>query len=164
MKKFSTFPKILRLSGPKGISHFSFSRGFTLVELMIVIAIIGILSSLGLNSYTSIQQRARDAQRKSDVQQIRIALEVIRSDYDSYPSTAVYDAVTCKTAFIVNGNTYMQSLPCDPTLATRYIYSSIAPGSSYSLVACLENTNDKDATTPYAGCGTPGYAYATSSP
>lgn len=50
-------------------------KGFTLIELLVVISIIGILMSFAFVSYTSAQKSARDTQRKSDLNQYRIALE-----------------------------------------------------------------------------------------
>ena len=152
------------------------TKGFTLIELLIVIAIIGILSSLGLSAYTQVQARARDSQRKTDLQQIRIALEVYRSDNQGYPLTAEYVLINCKTPISFNNNTYMQSLPCDPRGPTtlKYFYSSL-DGSSYDLISCLENSSDKDATSVSgaypAGCDEGGgqtwlngFGYVTKSP
>lgn len=51
------------------------SRGFTLVELLVVIAIIGILASLGFFGFQTAQKKARDAQRKNDLKEVKQALE-----------------------------------------------------------------------------------------
>ncbi len=73
-------------------------RGFTIVELIIVITIMGILIVLGVVNLNSSQVNARDAERKSDVETIAAALESVYNSgyYDSlnnlktgqYPSTA----------------------------------------------------------------------------
>jgi prepilin-type N-terminal cleavage/methylation domain-containing protein len=52
------------------------NKGFTLIELLVVIAIIAILSSVVVVSVISVRARARDARRKSDLEQIRIALNL----------------------------------------------------------------------------------------
>ncbi|MDR0462883.1 MAG: type II secretion system GspH family protein [Pseudomonadales bacterium] len=52
------------------------NQGFTLIELMIVIAIIAILSVLGVTNFGAALRRARDAQRRSDVIELQMALEV----------------------------------------------------------------------------------------
>ena len=49
--------------------------GFTLVELLVVISVIGVLASIVLVSFTGSQKQARDTQRKSDVKQYQLALE-----------------------------------------------------------------------------------------
>lgn len=49
-------------------------KGFTLIELLVVISIIGILSAIALVSFQSVQKQARDAVRKSDLNQYRTAL------------------------------------------------------------------------------------------
>lgn len=120
--------------------------GFTLIELLIVIAIIGVLSALLMANFVGIRQRARDAQRKSDVRQIQSALEFYRSDKGTYPLTAEIGA--CGTALddpINSSVIYMSKIPCDPGNNTynggRYYYSSA--GSTYILGACLENTADR---------------------
>lgn len=61
-------------------------RGFTLIELLVVIAIIGILSGIGLVSLNGAREKARDAQRYSDLGQIRTALAVyFDSNNQKYP-------------------------------------------------------------------------------
>jgi len=66
-------------------------KGFTLIELMVVIAVIGILSSLVLVTYPTAQGRANDGVIMSDADQIRVAAEVfygINGDYDGLAADA----------------------------------------------------------------------------
>lgn len=63
-----------------------FSEGFTIVELLIVIFVIGILAALVLNTILGVQARARDLERKTDIKAITKALESYYVLYSSYPS------------------------------------------------------------------------------
>lgn len=134
--------------------------GFTLVELLIVISIIGVLSALLMANFIGVRQRARDSQRKSDLRQIQSALELYKSDSSSstYPS-AVPNA-TCSNSRVLiadsadcNSTIYMKRVPLDP-MGTSYYYSYSASTDTYILASCLENSSDKgsdvfsDTTTP----------------
>ncbi|MBU1017424.1 prepilin-type N-terminal cleavage/methylation domain-containing protein [Patescibacteria group bacterium] len=72
----------------------AFRRGFTLIELMIVIVILGILMGTILPRLTGAQSRARDTARIADLNNISQALEVYSSDFGEYPAAA------CATADI----------------------------------------------------------------
>jgi len=139
-------------SGTFGTSQF----GFTLIELLIVVAIIGILSALLMTNFIGIRQRARDAQRKSDIRQMQSALELYRADTGGYPApggTNTLVGTPCPSPAALksvdNTTTYMQRVPCDPLGATyyhtgSYYYAQGAGGATYTLAACLENTSDTD--------------------
>ncbi len=123
------------------------SRGFTIIELLVVIVIIGILVGLLLPNLFESQQRARDTERKNDLSTIQTQLETFHNDNQAYP--ADLSELTPD---------YMDEIPQDPESGS-YTYDATAGGSdcttaascdSYQLVADLENNNDPDATS-YGG-------------
>jgi type II secretion system protein G len=153
-------------------------RGFTLIEILIVMVIIGILATLSIGSFQSSQQKARDAERKSDLQQIANSLEAYYNDYGQYPaSTLTFKLTGCAGGgecdwgdpFVDdNGTTYMVELPADPKAQHSYYY--VSNGTYYQLYARLENT--MDAEVPLVGgepanygieCGTEDCNYGVSS-
>ena len=145
-------------------------RGFTLVELLVVMSIIGVLASLGVGSFRSAQARGRDAQRKSDLKQISHSLELYYGDYGQYPaavSTSLIGGCPSTTSsscawgtgsFTDNKTVYFKVLPADPITQQNYYYR-IVPASNnqkYQIFAYLEGTNDPDKMTglPIYSCGT----------
>lgn len=71
------------------ISLKSNKSGFTIVELLIVIVVIGILAGLVLTTFAGVQKKARDSERKTDVQTTASHLEVYASQNGSkYPTLA----------------------------------------------------------------------------
>ena len=69
-------------------------KGFTLVEILIVIGIIGLILSLLVISLNSKQQQIRDSKRISDMQTLRSALEVVKNE------TGGYDQAYCDLTFV----------------------------------------------------------------
>jgi len=67
------------------ISRIS-KKGFTIVELLIVIVVIGILATLVITAYSGIQQKARNSKRQTDVNALQTALEGFHTDKGYYPS------------------------------------------------------------------------------
>lgn len=61
------------------------NKGFTIVELLIVIVVIGILAALVLNSFRGVQERARDTERRTDINAQASQLEVYYTDNGGYP-------------------------------------------------------------------------------
>lgn len=63
--------------------------GFTLVELIVVMVIIGILASLIMVNVVGVRQRARDGQRLADLKQLQNALQLYYNDNNRYPVTGL---------------------------------------------------------------------------
>ena len=136
--------------------------GFTLVELLIVIVIIGILASIGLGSFNTAQMKSRDSKRKTNLQQIANALEIYYNDKGVYPASttaglikgcglnALEDCTWGESAFsnTSTNTTYMVKLPTDP-LDKKYNYyyttfKKLGINVGYKLYARLENTQDNE--------------------
>jgi prepilin-type N-terminal cleavage/methylation domain-containing protein len=103
--------------------------GFTLIELLVVISIIGLLSSIVLTTLNDARAKARDAQRISDLGQIRLALQLYYEENGYYPRTQYNDNCgqwgECTSAqgiwndpqnplYILVTDGYMPKLPVDP--------------------------------------------------
>jgi prepilin-type N-terminal cleavage/methylation domain-containing protein len=128
--------------------------GFTLIELLVTISIIGILSTLLLSNINTARERARDAQRKSDLKNIQTALRLYYNDKGKYPAASSARIAGCGLQGItacawgdpwtVGNTTYMSTLPKDPLddgVTNMYRYAS-SGSDNYTLSACLENKSD----------------------
>jgi type IV pilus assembly protein PilA len=68
-------------------------QGFTIVELLIVIVVIGILAALVITTFTGIQQKARDTERETDIKALQGQIEAYYAQKGNYPTrTNVNDA------------------------------------------------------------------------
>lgn len=112
------------------------NKGFTLLELLVVIGIIGVLMALATVAYSTAQIGGRNARRKQDLIAIQNALE----QYYSVNSFK-YPAATCKDA-----STYMKSAwPVDPNTAVDYAGVMACTTSSYCICATMEGSKGGNA-------------------
>lgn len=114
-------------------------KGFTLLEILVVFSIIGIVLSVSVGALISARKTSRDAKRKTDVEQLRGALELYKADNSDYPNTngnISSSLVSLKTA----PNIYLVKLPLDPDTTRNYYYKYLS-SSSYALCAALENSS-----------------------
>jgi general secretion pathway protein G len=125
-------------------------QGFTLIEILIVVAIIAILASVVLVGLGPTQQAGRDARRISDLAETQNGLELYYNKCGYYPGIAasstcgVYKAAntwTDMTTSLTGSNIGVMSVPTDPTGGKYYQYGS-TNGTSYVIEATLENSNN----------------------
>ena len=123
-------------------------KGFTLVELLTVIAIIAILAAMIAAGTRDIQASARDARRKSDLSQIRKALQVYYLAKNNYPTTGDNgisleedNAANGPFTQAIKGEGYISVIPKDPqySVGGDHFYKYLATTSdAYTLGAKIE--------------------------
>ena len=125
-------------------------RGFTMIELMVAVAIIALLSAVILATVSGTKIRTRDAERLSDIAQIIRALELYNSENGQYPPREVArtnNDPTCGNAqwdLLASDLAPYIEIPCDPLgLQTNYLYyydADVADGyQTYGLMVRLES-------------------------
>lgn len=143
-------------------------NGFTLMEILIVIAMLGILATVIFGSYLSSIKRARDNRRKQDLQQVSRALELYYAENNNYPNSLNWGSSLSDPDDAAKF--YMKKLPIDPSGTDNgynYFYEALNNGQSYGLYSCLENEEDPDYQVYNKDCGATCNSqcyYAVSSP
>lgn len=128
-------------------------QGFTLIELMVVLAIVAVLALLALFGAPKFIARANDARRKSDLKSLKIAFESYYADKKCYPDADVLAAANCG-ASIPELSAYVKKIPCDPVTGQPYAYFP-TDCTSFILYTRLDDKTDRDIAKQgcAAGCG-----------
>jgi len=115
-------------------------NGFTLIELIVVVTIIAVLTVMGVVSYSGTNKRARDSKRITDLESMRVALELYRQGLGStYPLNI--------SSLVPN---YIQTIPIGPKGET-YLYNKTGTGYTYTIGTSLEDLGSTN-TVSYTGC------------
>jgi general secretion pathway protein G len=104
-------------------------KGFTLVELMVVIIILAVLTGIAIPSYLALRNRARIQATRSEMQNIATALSVYEADTGSYPE----DLVDLEDDAEGGDGAYMANVPANDAWGNAYTYT-LASGS-YTLTS-----------------------------
>lgn len=125
------------------------NNGFTLVEIVIAVALIAIFVTLPSLTYANYLKKGRDTKRKADLNSVQSALEMYRNNNGVYPEDLEE---------LLGPPAYIQNIPEDPKKGQPvpgaegqiydYVYES-ADGSSYLLYAILENEGGEDSERSY---------------
>ncbi len=109
--------------------------GFTIVELLIVIVIIGILATLVIVTFSGVQQRARDSERKTDINAIAGQLEAAYAKSGVYPTLTEVNDGTATTGWrAVNEFRLDLKAFADPTNPNTQTLAAAPAGGSYAYV------------------------------
>ena len=132
-------------------------KGFTLIEILIVVAIIAILASVVLIGLGPTQRAGRDARRISDLRSVQNGLELYYNKCGYYPGAAACANSNAITGGAVTSNASWNAMkasltgsaigittvPDDPNTANHYQYGSGGAGnSSYVIGGQLEDTSN----------------------
>ena len=121
-------------------------RGFTLIEILVVISIIGILATVGLANFMPSLAKGRDAQRLDDARKVIAALEQYKADYGTYPVVVGWVTSTSASPSWIPGisPTYIEKAPIDPrnTVTKDLIYQYRSDGNDY----CIQVSQERPAT------------------
>lgn len=142
-------------------------RGFSLIELLVVMVVIGILAALLMSNLVGARERARDARRKADLDEMKKALRFYYNDFETYPENDAQNrivgcgpggvnATVCdwEDPFALDNETvYMKFLPLGPG-DQEYVYTQTDGGDGFTLMTELENAGDQDAAKSQGRCGT----------
>lgn len=139
-----------------------FGRGFTLIEMLVVVSVIGVLAALSVVSFTSSQKQARDAKRKSDLKFFQSGLENFANNNNGFYPVWAAGLNVSGTQFCT-GSLATSNCPTDPkydsdnsfyyryqsdgelnngaALATRYVLWSKLENTTGYWVVCSSGSN-----------------------
>lgn len=122
------------------------SYGFSLIELLVVISIIATLTALLMANFMGARERARDAQKISDLGSLKNALRMYYNDHQSYPPGGVSGAgVTLTPALMAN---YMPGIA-----GVNHTYYQTNNGDGFNLCVTLEAGAGDDDINSQVKCG-----------
>jgi len=129
-------------------------RGFTIIELLVVVAVIAVLSSVIMVALSNAKEKSRDARRASDMREIQNALNLYFTDNNRFPVVTTAVDITGSDAFstALEVAGVISDTPTDPVNAENLVYSYVSSsnGANYTISFCLET----DTIQGYSqGCG-----------
>jgi prepilin-type N-terminal cleavage/methylation domain-containing protein len=129
-------------------------KGFTLIELIITITIIGLITALVTVNFASTAKRGRDSRRMSDLKIIQMALEAAKQVGGTYPASL--------PQLVPN---FMQKEPKDPKDPTyQYEYTQTSSGYRYTVRAALEDATLRNMSPAGGSCGSQTCNYEVTNP
>lgn len=137
-------------------------RGFTLIELIVVIGVIGVLATVLYMNFSDANEKGRDAKRQNDLRNLQSAVELYKQKYGRYPamgcspgSDSLSGENDCSTYIAGLSPEFITRLPLDPKRGSSvgYAYVTNTNGNAYKLM--VTNTVESEGVTynhEFASC------------
>ncbi len=127
-------------------------RGFTLVELMVVVAIIALLAAIIIPNYVHSRASAAVAQSEANMKQIATALELYYTDNQQYPASgtvtpALFTGGKAGKGGTVGGNPYLNATPYNALQREQYKYTLTAGNGSTTQTYTIDDPGIYDSST-----------------
>lgn len=144
-------------------------RGFSLVEILVVVTILGILSAVLFANFSERSAQSRDAQRRADLRELQSALELYKNEYGQYPERCTSGAAwsgQAGTNYACSDGTFeyiiglapefVTTLPTDPRLNgpdSGYVYTVNGERTVYKIMAKnTVETENVNKLSPFKSC------------
>lgn len=120
------------------------SSGFTVIELLVASTIIVVLMSIGLVSYAQASRNGRNAKRKSDLETVRQALVLYKSDNQLYPDPVSDGDNQAFLDMLTTVSDYIDSTSISDPKSPTHDYTYRSDESTFELCATLETKTETE--------------------